>query len=152
MSWAHSSGGWKISVGKLYRKWCYIKIKMDPRQLGHNNGRQIEMAQDYMEDRLLYRLCWTLRFYFWETALGKFCFLFKVEEDKKPHTDLQNLAKCHKKHRCSVKVSSDVCFICDEGGDLLFCYNKTCPKGYHLKCLKLEHSPHGKNCIYDCHF
>jgi len=85
-------------------------------------------------------------------VLGKFCFLFQVEEDKKPRIDLQNLAKRRKKRRSSVKVSSDVCFICGEGGELLLCDNKTCPKGYHLQCLKLEHSPHGENCVYDCHF
>ena len=128
------------------------KKKMDPRQLGHDSGRRIEMAQDHMEDRLLYRLCWTLRFYFWESVLGKFCFLLQVEEEKKPRIDLQNLAKRRKKRRSSVKVSSDMCFICGEGGELLLCDNKTCPKGYHLQCLKLERSPHGENCVYDCHF
>jgi hypothetical protein len=150
MNWTYSSGGWKISVGTLYGKWSYIKIKMDPRQLGQDNGRQIEMAQDYMEDILLYELCWTCRFYL--PVLEKFCFLFQVEEDKKPRIDLQNLAKRRKKRRPSVKLSNDECFICGEGGELLLCDNKTCPKGYHLQCLKLERFPHGENCIYDYHF
>jgi len=152
MSCTYSSSGWKISVGKLYRKWCYIKKKLVPRQLGHDSGRWIEMAQDHMEDRLLYRLCWTLRFYFWESVLGKFCFLLQVEDDMKSCMDLQNVLKGHNKRRSSVKVSSDMCFICGEGGELLRCGNKTCPKGYHLQCLKLERSPHGENCVYDCHF
>jgi len=85
-------------------------------------------------------------------VLGKFYFLLQVEEDKKPRIDLQNLAKRRKKRRSSIKVSSDVCFICGDGGELLLCDNKTCPKGYHLQCLKLEHSPHGEKFIYDYHF
>jgi histone-lysine N-methyltransferase NSD2 len=78
--------------------------------------------------------------------------VFQVEEDKKPRIDLQNLAKRRKKRRSSVKVSSDVCFICGEGGELRFCDNKTCPKGYHLQCLKLERFPHGENCVHSCYF
>jgi hypothetical protein len=54
---------------------------------------------------------------------------FMAEEDKKPRTDVQNLAK----RRSSVKVSSDECFICGKGGEILLCDNKTCPKVYHLQ-------------------
>ncbi|XP_077992011.1 histone-lysine N-methyltransferase NSD2-like isoform X2 [Glandiceps talaboti] len=38
----------------------------------------------------------------------------------------------------------DVCFRCDEGGELVMCDKKSCPKAYHLNCLNLSKSPHGK--------
>lgn len=68
-----------------------------------------------------------------------------MEEDKKPRIELQNLAKRAKKRRSGVRVKEDTCFICGGGGELLLCDNKTCPKGYHLHCLKLKRSPQGEN-------
>ena len=49
--------GEKFLWGIFIENGVTLKKKMDPRQLGHDSGRQIEMAQDYMEDRLLYQLC-----------------------------------------------------------------------------------------------
>ena len=70
--------------------------------------------------------------------------LMQAEEDKKPRADQQNLSKRRKKRRNDLKLSDDLCFICGKGGELVVCYNKTCPKGYHLGCLRLTKFPDGK--------
>ena len=44
----------------------------------------------------------------------------------------------------TVVDSEDHCFSCGEGGDLIMCDRKGCPKSYHLECLKLEQIPKGK--------
>ncbi|CAG0902080.1 unnamed protein product [Darwinula stevensoni] len=36
------------------------------------------------------------------------------------------------------------CFRCGEPGELLLCDYRSCPKAYHLVCLQLDVSPHGK--------
>ncbi|KAL3686815.1 hypothetical protein R1sor_013124 [Riccia sorocarpa] len=33
------------------------------------------------------------------------------------------------------KEEEDVCFICFDGGDLVLCDRRTCPKAYHLTCI-----------------
>ncbi|XP_071502155.1 histone-lysine N-methyltransferase NSD2-like [Diadema antillarum] len=38
----------------------------------------------------------------------------------------------------------DECFRCGEGGELIMCDVKTCPKSYHLDCLGLVKHPYGK--------
>ncbi|XP_035672349.1 histone-lysine N-methyltransferase NSD2-like [Branchiostoma floridae] len=42
------------------------------------------------------------------------------------------------------KEHEDECFRCSEGGELVMCDRKTCPKAYHLTCLNLTKPPHGK--------
>lgn len=83
-----------------------------------------------------------------------FCCLYQqqVEEDKKPRIESQNSVKRRRKRQSGIRVNYDVCFICGEGGELLFCDNKTCPKGYHIHCLKLKRPPKGKNRICDHNF
>ncbi|MEQ2158004.1 Histone-lysine N-methyltransferase nsd3 [Goodea atripinnis] len=36
------------------------------------------------------------------------------------------------------------CFHCGEGGELVMCDRKDCPKAYHLLCLNLTKPPHGR--------
>lgn len=45
------------------------------------------------------------------------------------------------------QLHEDDCFRCGIGGELIMCDRKTCPKSYHLKCLKLQKKPYGK---WDC--
>ena len=44
----------------------------------------------------------------------------------------------------SLQKSDTECFICAKPGELLLCDNKTCPKSYHLNCLRLKLWPDGK--------
>ncbi|XP_032434420.1 histone-lysine N-methyltransferase NSD3 isoform X3 [Xiphophorus hellerii] len=37
-----------------------------------------------------------------------------------------------------------VCFCCGEGGELVMCDRKDCPKAYHLLCLNLTKPPYGR--------
>lgn len=37
------------------------------------------------------------------------------------------------------------CFCCGEGGELVMCDRKDCPKAYHLLCLNLTKPPYGTN-------
>jgi hypothetical protein len=54
--------------------------------------------------------------------------------------------KKKKKHEKKAfnKMHDDECFTCGEGGDLIMCDRKGCPKSYHLECLKLPQIPKGK--------
>lgn len=92
----------------------------------------------------------------WELMFGIYVFLFpyeqQIEEDKKSRVESQNLVKRRKKRKSGIRVNDDLCFICGEGGELVVCDNKTCPKGYHIHCLKLKHPPQGKNHICDLNF
>ncbi|KAL1773017.1 histone-lysine N-methyltransferase NSD3 isoform X3 [Sigmodon hispidus] len=38
----------------------------------------------------------------------------------------------------------DYCFQCGDGGELVMCDKKDCPKAYHLLCLNLTQPPYGK--------
>lgn len=46
------------------------------------------------------------------------------------------------------------CFCCGEGGELVMCDRKDCPKAYHLLCLNLTKPPYGNDkmsfCAYVC--
>lgn len=37
------------------------------------------------------------------------------------------------------------CFCCGEGGELVMCDRKDCPKAYHLLCLNLTKPPYGND-------
>lgn len=41
-------------------------------------------------------------------------------------------------------IHEDYCFQCGDGGELVMCDKKDCPKAYHLLCLNLTQPPHGK--------
>ncbi|XP_029459790.1 histone-lysine N-methyltransferase NSD3 isoform X1 [Rhinatrema bivittatum] len=45
------------------------------------------------------------------------------------------------------QVHEDFCFRCGDGGELVMCDKKDCPKAYHLLCLNLTQPPYGK---WDC--
>lgn len=38
------------------------------------------------------------------------------------------------------------CYCCGEGGELVMCDKKDCPKAYHLLCLNLTKPPYGTCC------
>ncbi|KAG8574261.1 hypothetical protein GDO81_009113 [Engystomops pustulosus] len=45
------------------------------------------------------------------------------------------------------QMHEDYCFRCGDGGELVMCDKRDCPKAYHLLCLNLTHPPYGK---WDC--
>lgn len=42
------------------------------------------------------------------------------------------------------QMHEDYCFHCGDGGELVMCDKKDCPKAYHLLCLNLTQPPFGK--------
>uniref|UniRef100_A0AAY4AHW2 Histone-lysine N-methyltransferase NSD3 n=1 Tax=Denticeps clupeoides TaxID=299321 RepID=A0AAY4AHW2_9TELE len=44
----------------------------------------------------------------------------------------------------SKQVHEYYCFCCGEGGELVMCDKKDCPKAYHLLCLNLTKPPYGR--------
>lgn len=42
------------------------------------------------------------------------------------------------------QIHEDFCFQCGDGGELVMCDKKACPKAYHLLCLNLTQPPYGK--------
>ncbi|XP_054979658.1 histone-lysine N-methyltransferase NSD3 isoform X2 [Sorex araneus] len=42
------------------------------------------------------------------------------------------------------QIHEDYCFQCGDGGELVMCDKKDCPKAYHLLCLNLTQPPFGK--------
>lgn len=42
------------------------------------------------------------------------------------------------------QMHEDNCFQCGDGGELVMCDKKDCPKAYHLLCLNLTQPPFGK--------
>lgn len=42
------------------------------------------------------------------------------------------------------QMHEDFCFRCGDGGELVMCDKKDCPKAYHLLCLNLPQPPYGK--------
>ncbi|XP_053125515.1 histone-lysine N-methyltransferase NSD3 isoform X5 [Hemicordylus capensis] len=42
------------------------------------------------------------------------------------------------------QMHEDNCFQCGDGGELVMCDKKDCPKAYHLLCLNLTQPPYGK--------
>lgn len=49
-----------------------------------------------------------------------------------------------KKRRPQIRKHEDECFRCGEGGELVMCDRKNCPKSYHLNCLALSKPPYGR--------
>ncbi|XP_067132924.1 LOW QUALITY PROTEIN: histone-lysine N-methyltransferase NSD2 [Centruroides vittatus] len=49
-----------------------------------------------------------------------------------------------KKRRSQARKHEDECFRCGEGGELVMCDRKSCPKSYHLNCLALSKPPYGR--------
>ena len=59
----------------------------------------------------------------------------------------ENEKKVKKKKRKRVKEAKrteDECYRCGDGGELVMCDKKDCPKAYHLECLNMAKPPHGK--------
>ncbi|KAK2491638.1 hypothetical protein MC885_015494 [Smutsia gigantea] len=42
------------------------------------------------------------------------------------------------------QMHEDYCFQCGDGGELVMCDRKECPKAYHLLCLNLTQPPYGR--------
>ena len=53
--------------------------------------------------------------------------------------------KKKKKKNHTQKDHEDDCYRCGEGGELVMCDKRDCPKVYHLRCLKLSKLPYGKS-------
>lgn len=45
------------------------------------------------------------------------------------------------------QMHEDNCFQCGDGGELVMCDKKDCPKAYHLLCLNLTQPPFGKSSL-----
>ena len=43
-----------------------------------------------------------------------------------------------------LSTHEDLCFWCGDGGELMMCDKKGCPKAYHLSCLEIDNIPKGK--------
>ncbi|XP_078285208.1 histone-lysine N-methyltransferase NSD3 isoform X4 [Rhinoraja longicauda] len=59
----------------------------------------------------------------------------------------KNAKKKMKKRKTKMdvrKMHEDYCFRCCDGGELVMCDKKDCPKAYHLSCLNLNKPPFGK--------
>ncbi|XP_038070520.1 histone-lysine N-methyltransferase NSD2-like [Patiria miniata] len=68
-----------------------------------------------------------------------------VAEKFKKAADRKKLKRRKRKMKIVAKVNhDDVCFRCGEGGELVMCDHKNCPKAYCLGCLKIAKPPHGK--------
>ncbi|XP_059497133.1 histone-lysine N-methyltransferase NSD3 isoform X4 [Stegostoma tigrinum] len=59
----------------------------------------------------------------------------------------KNAKKKMKKRKTKIdvrKTHEDYCYRCCDGGELVMCDKKDCPKAYHLSCLNLTKPPFGK--------
>ncbi|XP_078421729.1 histone-lysine N-methyltransferase NSD3 isoform X2 [Cetorhinus maximus] len=59
----------------------------------------------------------------------------------------KNAKKKMKKRKTKIdvrKMHEDYCYRCCDGGELVMCDKKDCPKAYHLSCLNLTKPPFGK--------
>ncbi|XP_060712649.1 histone-lysine N-methyltransferase NSD3 isoform X3 [Hemiscyllium ocellatum] len=59
----------------------------------------------------------------------------------------KNAKKKLKKRKTKIdirKMHEDYCYRCCDGGELVMCDKKDCPKAYHLSCLNLTKPPFGK--------
>uniref|UniRef100_UPI00398E5B1C histone-lysine N-methyltransferase NSD3 isoform X3 n=1 Tax=Pristiophorus japonicus TaxID=55135 RepID=UPI00398E5B1C len=59
----------------------------------------------------------------------------------------KNAKKKMKKRKAKIdvrKMHEDYCYRCCDGGELVMCDKKECPKAYHLSCLNLTKPPFGK--------
>lgn len=65
---------------------------------------------------------------------------------KKSTNGTSSSKKKKKKHEKKdfEKMHEDDCFTCGEGGNLIMCDRRGCPKSFHKECLKLETVPRGK--------
>ncbi|CAA3013209.1 zinc finger CCCH domain-containing 44-like [Olea europaea subsp. europaea] len=52
--------------------------------------------------------------------------------------------------RKKVEVEEDVCFICFDGGSLVLCDRKGCPKAYHPACIKRDESFFRSKAKWNC--
>ncbi|XP_066570497.1 histone-lysine N-methyltransferase NSD3 isoform X2 [Amia ocellicauda] len=64
------------------------------------------------------------------------------KEEKAKNAKLK--AKKRKLKPESKQVHEYFCFCCGEGGELVMCDKKDCPKAYHLLCLNLTKPPYGR--------
>eukprot|EP00854_Cymbomonas_tetramitiformis_P009352 gene9352-11081_t len=44
----------------------------------------------------------------------------------------------------------DVCFVCKDGGDLIMCDRRSCPKAYHLECIGKDDSFYNMKGKWSC--
>ncbi|KAM7263523.1 hypothetical protein ACFE04_001206 [Oxalis oulophora] len=53
-------------------------------------------------------------------------------------------------HSRKVKEDEDVCFICFDGGSLVLCDHRGCPKAYHPACIKRDEAFFMSTAKWDC--
>ena len=61
----------------------------------------------------------------------------KLKIKKKPKPKPQQVMK----EDVEEDTHDDECFLCDDGGDLLLCEHKNCPRAYHLQCINRKVVP-----------
>lgn len=69
-----------------------------------------------------------------------------TEEDKENALYKSLKKRRQRKLKAMVGISKldDNCYVCRAEGDLIFCDNKKCPRGYHITCVKKFKFPKGK--------
>jgi hypothetical protein len=67
-----------------------------------------------------------------------------VNEKKALFLDILKRRIKQKVEQMTVNEVDDKCFKCGEEGELLFCDNNGCPRGYHLPCVNKTVWPTGK--------
>ncbi|PIK36275.1 putative histone-lysine N-methyltransferase NSD2 isoform X2 [Apostichopus japonicus] len=71
----------------------------------------------------------------------------EAQEEKAKKAKERKKRRRKKQGQDTRQFHEDECFRCGVGGELIMCDRKTCPKSYHLRCLKLQKKPYGK---WDC--
>ena len=59
----------------------------------------------------------------------------RIKAKAKKRRKSKPMVKKEMKEEDQVDTHEDDCFICNDGGSLLLCERKDCPKAYHLECL-----------------
>lgn len=70
----------------------------------------------------------------------------KPKKGRKPKVEKKTRKKKVEPIPPSIQVSTheDSCFWCGDGGELMMCDRKGCPKAYHVSCLEIDGIPKGK--------
>lgn len=113
---------------------------------GATDSEDIYHSSSLNELMSFWKLClmqfWSIYFFFVQSAVV-------IEKEEKARNT--KLKPKKRKLRPEGKHTHEYfCFCCGEGGELVMCDRKDCPKAYHLLCLNLTKPPYGNElkCIF----